>query len=517
MADWRQYLRLGREQTARVPALAWMIAGVVAVAFAVVLALELSGPPYVALYEGLSPEQGGAVVAQLQKLGIPYQLQAAGNIILVPAPQLAEARLQLGQAQVPQSDSSSGWDKLENAPMTTSDLAENALATRALEASLEQSVDTMSGIRSAQVFLAVPPNTAFLADQPKPTASVVVATDDTGAQVQGAAIASLVAGAVPGLAPAQVTVETTDGVVIYPVSGTMNTGTQFQTIADVQNAASTRIAMLLTPLVGEGNFRTNVSADVDFTQTKIHQIIYGPTQVVTHQSSTQSNQTGSMNGPIGIPGALSNEPPSPTTANAPPAPDGNNAANAGAPPAPAPAPPPPPPQSSHKELDQSYAVGQSDSDIVKPSWTVKSIAVSVVLNKAALGTVTVAQVQAAIAGAFAYPVTVNVLAAPFQRSVALPGGGAFLQDAGPISSALLEVIAALALLFGVALPGGRWLATISTRPFVRTAIAAPVAVPAMVVEPVPPLPYEYIGLLEKAAENPAEIAKLLQSWVEDDE
>ena len=121
MADWRQYLRLGREQAARVPVLAWMIAGVVAVAFAVVLALTLSGPPYVALYEGLTPEQGGAVVAQLQKLGIPYQLQAAGNIILVPAPQLAEARLQLGQAQVPENDSASGWDKLENAPMTTSD------------------------------------------------------------------------------------------------------------------------------------------------------------------------------------------------------------------------------------------------------------------------------------------------------------------------------------------------------------------------------------------------------------
>jgi flagellar M-ring protein FliF len=517
MADWRQYLQLGREQVARVPALAWMIAGVVAAAFVVVLALELSGPPYVALYEGLSPQQGGAVVAQLQKLGIPYQLQAAGNIILVPAPQLAEARLQLGQAQVPQSDSSSGWDKLESAPMTTSDLAENALATRALEASLEQSIDTMSGIQSAQVFLAVPPNTAFLADQPKPTASVVVTANDSGAQVQGAAIAGLVAGAVPGLASAQVTVETTDGVVIYPVSGTMNTGTQFQTIADVQNAASTRIAMLLTPLVGEGNFRTNVSADVDFTQMKIHQIIYGPTQVVTHQSSTQSDQTGSMNGPIGIPGALSNEPPSPTTADAPPAPNGNNAANAGAPPTPAPTPAPPPqPQSSHKELDQTYAVGQSDSDIVKPNWTVKSIAVSVVLNKAALGTVTAAQVQAAIAGAFAYPVTVSVLAAPFKGSVALPGGGAFLQQAGPISSALLEVIAALALLFGVALPGGRWLATISTRPFVRTAIAAPVPVP-VAIEPVPPLPYEYIGLLEKAAENPAEIARLLQSWVEDDE
>ena len=516
MADWRQYLRLGREQAARVPMLAWMIAGVVAVAFVVVLALTLSGPPYVALYEGLSPQQGGEVVAQLQKLGIPYQLQAAGNIILVPAPQLAEARLQLGQAQVPENDSASGWDKLENAPMTMSDLAENALDTRALEASLEQSIDTMSGIHSAQVFLALPPETAFLADQPKPTASVVIAADDNSAAAQGAAIANLVAGAVPGLAPSQVTVETTGGVVVYPVNGTTNTGTQLQTIADVQNAASTRIAMLLTPLVGQGNFRTDVSADVDFTQTRIHQITYGPTQVVTHQSSTQSSQTGSMNAAIGIPGALSNEPPAATTANAPPPPNGNNGANGAAPAARAAA-APPQPQSSHKDLDQTYDVGQSDSDIVKPNWTVKSIAVSVVLNKAALGTVTPAEVQAAIAGAFAYPVKVNVLVAPFKRSEALPGGRWLLQAAGPVSKAVLEVIAALALLFGVALPGGRLLATVTAKS-ARPVAAAPVPATTMVVEssPAPP-PFEFVGLREKAAENPAEIAKLLQGWVEENE
>jgi flagellar M-ring protein FliF len=497
--------------------LAWMIAGVVAVAFVVVLALTLSGPPYVALYEGLSPQQGGAVVAQLQKLGIPYQLQAAGNIILVPAPRLAEARLQLGQAQVPENDSASGWDKLENAPMTTSDLAENALAVRALEASLEQSIETMSGIQSAQVFLALPPDTAFLADQPKPTASVVIAADDGSAQTQGGAIAHLVAGAVPGLAPAQVTVETTGGVVVYPVNGITNTGTQFQTVADVQNAASARIALLLTPLVGEGNFRTNVSANVDFTQTRIHEIAYGPTRVVSHQSSTQSNQTGSTDAAMGIPGALSNEPPAATTANAPPAPNGNNAGNAATPPAPA---APPQPQSSHKDLDQTYDVGQSDSEIVKPNWSVKSIAVSVVLNKAALGTVTSAEVQAAVAGAFAYPVKVNVLVAPFKRSEALPGAGWLLQAAGPVSSAVLEVIAALALLFGVALPGGRWLATIGTRSArpAAAAVVAPAAPPTtVIIEPPPQQLFEFIGLRQKVSENPAEIAKLLQSWVEDNE
>jgi flagellar M-ring protein FliF len=229
-----------------------------------------------------------------------------------------------------------------------------------------------------------------------------------------------------------------------------------------------------------------------------------------------------MNAAMGIPGALSNEPPAPTTANAPPAPTGNNAGN-GAAPAPAAPAPPPQPQSSRKDLDQTYAVGQSDSDIVKPSWTVKDIAVSVVLNKAALGTVTSAQVQSAIAGAFAYPVKVNVLVAPFKRSATLPGGAGLLQDAGPLSSGLLEVIAALALLFGVALPGGRWLATFSTT-FARPALVArPVAMavpasvaPVAIAEPVLP-PVEYPGLRERAAENPAEIAKLLQSWVEDNE
>ena len=72
--------------------------------------------------------------------------------------------------------------------MTASDLAQSTLATQALELSLQQSIESMAGIRSAQIFLALPPDTLFLADQPKPTASVVVDADDSAAQVQGQAI-----------------------------------------------------------------------------------------------------------------------------------------------------------------------------------------------------------------------------------------------------------------------------------------------------------------------------------------
>ena len=509
MSDWRVYVRLAQTQLARIPAIGWLAGGVIAIALAVVIFMEMSGPPYVALYEGLSPADGGAVIAQLQKLGIPYELQAAGNVILVPAPQLAAARLQLGAAQIPQNGAAAGWSKLEDAPMTTSDLAQNAMATQALEASLEQSIEMMNGVRSAQVYLALPPDTPFLADQPKPTASVVILADDGSAEAQGQAIANLVAGAVPGLSAQQVSVETTSGVAVYPVSGLGTASAQFQTVAQIENAAAARIAQLLVPLVGAGNFRTDVSANVDFTQEHIHQISYGPSQIVAHEVTAQSDQVGAQNAAIGIPGALSNEPPAATTAATPPVPGGGAAGSVNSS-ASSSAAQPREPQQSSKNRDQTYVVDQSESDISKPDWVVHAIAVSVVLNKAALGATSIDQVKAAITGAFAYPqVNVNILAASFHAGGVGETSGGLIQAAAPVSRALLEVVAAAALLFGVALPLGRRLGT----------LGASLPAPTMLQRPVAVALASGGGsdLRGQVTKDPASAARLLQSWAEEDE
>jgi len=519
MADWQAYLQTARDQAARIPRLAWAAGGVIAVSLAAVVALEMNGPPYVALFEGLSPADGGKVIAGLQKLAIPYELQGAGSIILVPAPDLAQARLQLGAAQVPEDDVSSAWDKLENAPMTTSDLAQSTMATQALQASLAQSIEGMSGIQSAQVYLAVPPDTPFLSDQPKPTASVVIAADPDSAAALGPAIANLVAGAVPGLSAPQVSVETTSGVAIYPVDHSASNTTQLATISDVENTAAARVAALLSPLVGSGNFRTGVSANIDFTQTQIHQIAYGPTQLITHQTSTQNSQTGGAGGAnagFGIPGALSNEPPAATTAATPPVPAATSASGTaaattpGTPPAAGAAAAAPLPSQTSKTLDETYVTNQAESDITKPDWTVQSIAVSVVVNKAALGTVTVDQIKAAVAAAFAYPsVTVNVLAAAFQAPVANASPALVALDSGPLTRAILEVLAAAALLFGLALPVGRRLADLSLN-------FAPAALPARQAAVILPAA-DFSSVREQAGENVASVARLLQSWAEDGE
>jgi flagellar M-ring protein FliF len=507
MAGWQGYWPRLKVQIFRVPAMAWAVFGVIAVSLAVVFALQAGGPPYVALYDGLSPADGGKVIAELQKLGIPYQLQAAGNVILVPAPQLSSARLQLGASGVPGDNVSTGWDRLEDAPMTASDLAQSTMAVRALEASLAETIDNMEGISAAQIYLAMPPDTPFLADQPKPTASVIISASSQDAQSQGAAIAKLVAGAVVGLAANDVSVATTSGLTVFPTDGSMLASTQFSTVAEVESTANARISQLLTPLVGYGNFRSDVAANVDFTQAHIHQISYGPTNLVTHEISSQSSGSGGQMAGFGIPGAMTNEPPAPTNAVIPPA---SGQASANSTPSGASAAAVTEPKDVSKKLDQTYVTDVSDSDVTKPDWTVKSIAVSVVLNKVALGSVTTEQVKTAIAGAFAYPqVTVNVLAAPFQAPEPTMLAGNYFHATGPVTQALLELLAAVAFLFGVALPLGRRLSTVG----VRQGQAALTNRPMPATLPPP----DFSALRDVARGNPAGVARLLQNWADENE
>lgn len=505
MHDWRKYFTQLRENAARVPKILWAAGFVILMSLGVVLCLEMSGPPYAVLDEGLSPADGGKVIAQLQKLGIPYQLQAAGNIILVPQPQLAQARLQLGEAQVPGSDVQTAWSQLENAPITASDLAQSTMAVQALELSLQQSIQSISGIRSAQVFLALPRETPFLADQPKPTASIIVEADTAAAKAQGQAVANLVAGAVPGLNANAVTVETTAGVSVFPINGATTTAEQLGMQAQVEANATARIAGLLIPLVGAGNFETDVSANLDFTREHIHQTTYGPSHLISHQSDAESTQYGEHPAAIGIPGALSNEPPSDTTVS-----NGQVSGSSGT-------------ASSSRtsggqqaepsqkkiDLDQTYLTDQSDSDIRTPDWTIKSISVSVVLNKTALGdAITVDEVKAAVASTFAYPnVNVNVLVASFRKqpvsSTAFPSAA----TANPIAHAVLEVMAAAALLFGLALPAGRRLASANIKAFLPQARPVPTVLPLR----------DFSDLREQATENIPGVARLLQNWAEEDE
>ncbi|WP_026439911.1 flagellar M-ring protein FliF C-terminal domain-containing protein [Acidocella facilis] len=519
MADWRTQLVRVRTQAAQAPRLLLAGGAVIAASAALVGWLEFSSPPYAVLEEGLSPAEGGKVIATLQKLGIPYQLREAGDVILVPAPQLAQARLQLGAAQVPGDDVNNAWTQVENAPMTASDQAQQAMGNQALELSLQHSIEGLQGVRAAQVFLAIPAQTPFLADQPKPSASVVIDAAPAAAQAQGVAIAGLVAGAVPGMTPEQITVETTAGATVFPQTGAAGNAAQLATTGDIEAQAAARVADILTPLVGAGNFRTGIGADVDFTQVRTHQTLYGPGHLVQHAVQDSSQQSGATQAAaIGIPGALSNQPPAATTANPAPVPTQAGGAPATSPASTASAQGAQSPQQVSSQQDQTYQNDVSDSDITHPDWAVKGIAVSVVLNQAALGQLSTAQVKSAIASAFSYPaVSVNVLAAPFHAQPI--GSGAVLgESSGALTHAALELLAALFVLFGLALPLSRRLKSVDLKAILTPPLPPPPPAPPPVLRPEMITPaVNFTPLREQVAQNPRGVASLLQSWADDAE
>jgi flagellar M-ring protein FliF len=307
-----------------------LIAGAAAaVAVVVVTLLWARTPDYGVLFSGLSERDGGEIVAALQQQNIPYKVSDSGNAILVPTPLVADTRLKLASQGLPRGGLV-GFEVMENQKLGASQFLEQVNYQRALEGELARSIQSLQAVRAARVHLAIPKQTAFLRDEQKPTASVLVSLGagrvlDPG-QVSG--IVHLVSSSVPELTPGNVSVIDQDGNLLStPSDASRNAGldpAQLKYVHDLEQSYIRRIEAILSAVTGLGNVHAQVAADVDFSQTEQVAEIYDPNPPPkTAIRSQQSAESGSTEpGPAGVPGALSNQPPVPATAplTTPPAP-----------------------------------------------------------------------------------------------------------------------------------------------------------------------------------------------------
>lgn len=514
---------LGRQVINRalgLPLLVIISAAVVVIAALLVLAFGMSGPPYQALFEGLTPAQGGAIITELQKLGIPYRLEHAGTIIEVPASEIGLAKLQLAATGQPDTTAGGSLKALESAPMTASQPAVDAMRQQALEESLEQAIQGISGASTVRVMVALPRETPFLETQPRPKASVLMAGVPQPDAALGLAVAKLVSGAVTGLSPNDVVVATSGGRILYPVSHTQDANRALAIQAQIEAAEEAKIRSLLMPIFGAADFRVAVAADVQFAQKTIRSVVYGPHSYAVASNTEKTKQVGRPHLPMGIPGALSNQPPGPTTAPLnPPTPSpaaatggaAGNGGTAGNTPA-----QPPQPVSTSSHGRTQYDVDATQTESRPAGWQVTGLSVSVVVNKPAMAGTSAAAVRHLIAATTTLPVkTINVMAAQFVTAAAapvLPAKGTLLPT---LLRAGLLVIAAIALLFGLLLPSIRWLSSVR------------VVVPSRVVPELVAFERQEAAAAEQrsldqavervrlAAKNePAAVARILQKWLE---
>lgn len=295
------------------------------VAFAIALLvgawLWSKEPPYGVLFSNLSDQDGGQIVAALQQQNVPYKFSEGGGAILVPVSKVHDARLKLASQGLPKGGLV-GFELMENQKLGTSQFAEQVNYQRGLEGELARSIQTLGAVRAARVHLAIPKQTAFLRDELKPSASVLVSLQPgrTLDPAQVAGIVHLVSSSVPQLAPGNVSVIDQDGKLVSQQQDGLRSDnlnpSQLGYIKEVEAQYVKRVETILEPLLGKGNFRTQVTAEVDFNQVDQVEESYLPNPAPdTAIRSQQTAETGAGSPPaLGVPGALTNQAPVPATA-----------------------------------------------------------------------------------------------------------------------------------------------------------------------------------------------------------
>jgi flagellar M-ring protein FliF len=286
-------------------------------------------PPYSVLFANLSEKDGGQIIAALQQQNVPYKYSDGGGAILVPGTMVHDARLRLASQGLPRGGLV-GFELMENQKLGISQFAEQINYQRGLEGELARSIQSLAAVRGARVHLAIPKQTAFLRDEQKPSASVLVNlySGRTLEAAQVAGIVHLVSSSVPQLNPAQVNVIDQDGNLISqqqdPLKNAGLDPTQLKYVREIEHAYIKRIEEILAPMIGSGNVRARVTADVDFSQSEQVAETYKPNpnpDTAVRSLQTAESATNSPDA-VGVPGALTNQPPVPATAplTTPPAP-----------------------------------------------------------------------------------------------------------------------------------------------------------------------------------------------------
>ena len=304
------------EQLRANPRLPLIIGAAAAVAAIAALMMWSRTPDYGVLYSNLSDRDGGAIIASLQQMNIPYKFAEGGGALLVQANKVPEARLRLASQGLPKGGTV-GFELMDNQKFGTSQFAEQINYQRALEGELARSINSISAIESSRVHLALPKPSLFVRDQKKPSASVVLSLHRGRSIDEGqiSAIVHLISSSVPELSAKSITVVDQAGNLLSAA----NAGargldvSQLKYTQEIEQGYIRRIEAILQPIMGTSNVRAQVTADIDFSVVENTDEKYHPNQepgsaAIRSQQSSESSQQG-VGAPGGVPGALSNQPP----------------------------------------------------------------------------------------------------------------------------------------------------------------------------------------------------------------
>lgn len=326
----------------------------------------LSRPQQEVLYSGLETQDVTRIGAALEDAGIPFDVSVAGDAVLVNYGAAAQARMLLAQKGLPRSDSAGYelFDKLGSLGLTT--FMQQITKVRALEGELAKTIRLIDGIKAARVHLAMKSEGSFRGGADQASASVIIRADGEMGMQAASAIRHLVAAAIPGLSPNQVTVMSADGALLLstddPVSAAPEKLVGLE--RSISNDIETRIGRTLMPYVGLGNFRVSVSAKLNTDRRQISETTYDPNSRVERSMRTikESGEAQNATGADGV--TVEQNIPVEQAEN----PSGDTSSE----------------RKDRKEELTNYEINSRSTSTISDGYSVDRLSVAVVVNKAIL-------------------------------------------------------------------------------------------------------------------------------------
>ena len=270
------------------------------------LMIRMTTPQLVPLFTDLSMEDSAAIIKDLDRQAIPYQIKNDGSAVMVPKDKVARLRMKLAESGLPKGGGVGYeiFDKSDTLGTTT--FVQNINHLRALEGELARTISSLDRVQSARVHLVLPDRPLFSRDKIDPSASIVLKVRGTLEPQQVRAIRHLVATAVSGMKPERVSVIDETGKLLADGAGP--TDPMQGAGADERKAAFEKrlrdqVETIVSSIVGPDHARVEINADFDLNRVTQTTDKFDPDGRVVRSSQTREESSTSADnkgGPVSV-------------------------------------------------------------------------------------------------------------------------------------------------------------------------------------------------------------------------
>lgn len=320
-----------------------------------------------------------AIIEVLDQQGIEYRINPDSGQLMVQQKKVPAARMAMATSGIIIKDSMLQQELPQKEMLGNSHFMEQLHYIAALETSLSNTIVSLVAVRNVRVHLAVPERTVFFRQEPEAKASVYLDLYSGSAlkAEQVEAIMRLVSGSVTGLEERQVTVVDQYGNLLsQPVSSELEfsgrSAAQKFLLARVQieNHLELQLAKILDAIVGAGNYRVDVAADLTVNKEELNSERFGPDTVIRSES-IQTDVSQAVAGD--------------QTAPATPSETGNTQQQANQ-------------ENNEQKVVRNYEVTREVSNVVRYPGEIKRLSIAVAIDASAFNKLPPSQGQAKLTG-----------------------------------------------------------------------------------------------------------------------